>query len=163
MPLSPRLGFPLITSSQTQKDVTHNEAILALDRLVALGVASRTVASPPITVSIGDIYIVPVDGAISWAQPAGTMMQWQGSGWLAVVARPGQLALVVDEGVMLIFRQSWQSLWPVAGLEVAGRSVLAATPTTISLPSGGATVDSQARTAIAAIVALLIQQGIASA
>lgn len=162
MPNTPRLGFPLIASGQTQKDVTHNEAILALDRLVALGVVSRTVSSPPGSAQIGSIYIVPVSGEASWGQPPGTMMQWQGSGWHGVAARAGQLALLVDEGIMLVFREGWQSLWPVKGLEVAGRAVLGAQPTAITLPSGGNTTDTQARAAIAAIVSLLIQQGIAS-
>lgn len=91
------------------------------------------------------------------------MMQWQGSGWLAVTARAGQLALVIDEGVMIVFRQEWQSVWPVKNLEVAGRTVLGAPPAIISLPTGGSKTDTQARAAIAAIVSLLVHQGIASA
>ena len=35
MPATPRLALPLIAAGQAQKDVTHNEAVLALDRLVA--------------------------------------------------------------------------------------------------------------------------------
>jgi hypothetical protein len=163
MPNTPRLGIPLIASGQTQKDITHNEAILALDRIVALGVVSRSVTAPPSSVQSGSVYIVPASEGEAWGQPPGTMMQWQGSGWLAVAARAGQLALVVDEGIVLMFRQDWQSFWPVKGLEVAGRAVLGATPTNIPLPSGGSTMDTQARAAIAAIVSLLVQQGIASA
>lgn len=62
MPSTPRLGIPLIASGQTQKDITHNEAILALGRIVALGVVSRSVIAPPSSVQAGSIYIVPASG-----------------------------------------------------------------------------------------------------
>ena len=160
MPETPRLALPLIAAGQAQKDITHNDAILALDRLVALVVASRTLSAPPLAPPIGQCHIVPPAGVAAWGHPAGTLVHWQGAGWLAVPPRDGQIALVADEEVMLVFQGDWQSLWPAGGLAIAGRAVLSAAPVAVVAPSGGSTVDAQSRTAIAAVIAALRQQGI---
>lgn len=160
MPETPRLGLPLLSAGQTQKDVTHNEALLALDRLVSLRVVSRSQAALPPAPLVGDCYIVPAAGAAAWGQPGGTLMHWLGPGWQAVVPDDGQIALVADEGVMLVHRAGWQALWPVAGLLIGSRTVLDQPPASVALPTGGGVVDVQGRAAIAALVAALQQQGI---
>jgi hypothetical protein len=160
MPESPRLALPLIAAGQSQKDVTHNEAVLALDRLVSLMVASRSLATPPASPQPGQCHLVPVAGVAAWGQAAGTLMHWQGAGWLAQVPRDGQIALVADEALMLVHRGGWQAMWPVAGLSIAGRAVLGATPVTVPPPAGGTSVDIEARAAVSALIAALRQQGI---
>lgn len=160
MPETPRLGLPLIAAGQSQKDVTHNEAVLALDRLVALSVASRSLVEPPLTPVTGACYIVPAGGTSAWGYPVDYLLQWQGAGWSAEMPRNGQVALVADEAVMLAYRNGWQANWPVAGLAIAGRAVLAISPAAIAPPSGGTTIDSQARAALAALILALQQQGI---
>ena len=160
MPETPRLALPLIAAGQTQKDVTHNDAILALDRLVALAVASRSVAAPPATPAPGSCYIVPPAGVAAWGHPAGTLLHWLGTAWLAQAPRDGQVALIGDEAAMLVHDGSWQAHWPVTGLRVAGRSVLGANPADVALPGGGSVVDIEARATLAALVAALRQQGI---
>lgn len=161
MPNTPRLHFPLIASGQTQKDVTHNEAILAIERVTSVTVTSRSVITPPTAPPEGAVFIVPAVATQTWGQPAGMMMHWHVDGWQLMLPHDGQVVLLADEGVMLVHRQGWQSLWPVLGLEVGGRAVLAAPPSAIAPPSGGGTVDSQARDAIASIISLLVQQGLA--
>jgi hypothetical protein len=160
MPTSPRLALPLIAAGQSQKDVTHNEAVLALDRMVALAIASRSLAAPPADPAPGEIHIVSAAAATAWGQPAGALVQWQSPGWLALTPPDGQMALLLDENLVLIRRDGWQPLWPVAGLAIAGRQVLAAPPVSIAAPSGGGTVDGEARATIAALIAALQQQGI---
>lgn len=162
MPETPRLALPLIAAGQTQKDVTHNEAVLALDRLVALVVTSRSSAAPPTAPSLGDCYIVPAAGVVAWGHPAGSLLHWQGAAWLPEAARDGQIALIADETIMLVHRGGWQANWPVAGLAIAGRNVLAASPATVPPPTGGTTVDNETRAAVAALLAALQQQGILS-
>jgi hypothetical protein len=70
--------------------------------------------------------------------------------------------LVDDEEVMLVRKGDWQAKWPTLGLSINGRSLLAATPAIIAIPSGGGTVDSEARATLAALLAALQQQGIIS-
>ena len=165
MPQTPRLALPLIAAGQAQKDVTHNDALLALDRLVALTIASRSAAGPPSVPLPGECHVVAASAAAAWGEPAGTLMHWQGGGWqgggwLAEAPRAGQVALVADEGLLLVHDGDWQALWPVSGLRIAGRDVLAAPPASIALPNGGAAVDAEARATLAALVAALQAQGI---
>jgi hypothetical protein len=162
MPATPRLALPLIAAGQAQKDVTHNEAVLALDRLVALVVASRSLTVPPATPPSGACYIVPSAGGAAWGHPAGTLMYWQDSGWLAASPRDGQIVLLDDEEVMLVRHGDWQARWPTAGLTINGRTLLAATPAMIVPPSGGGTVDSEARATLTSLLTALQQQGIIS-
>lgn len=162
MPETPRLALPLLAAGQTQKDITHNEAVLALDRLVALVVSSRSVATPPAAPPAGSCYIVPAGGVVAWGQPAGTLLHWQGSAWLAEAPRDGQIVLVADEGLMLVHSAGWQASWPVAGLAIGGRTVLAALPATLAPPSGGSVVDSEARATLVTLLSALQQQGILS-
>lgn len=157
---TPRLGLPLIAAGQSQKDVTHNEAVLALDRLVALAIASRNVAVPPPAPAIGACYIVPTGAAAAWGHPDGSLVHWQGAAWLAQTPRDGQIAVVVDEAILLVYLGSWRSNLPVAGLAIGARTVLAASPAAITPPAGGATVDTEARAVLAALVSALQQQGI---
>jgi hypothetical protein len=160
MPETPRLALPLLAAGQSQKDVTHNDALLALDRLVALLAVSRSQTVPPATAAIGDVHIVPSAGASAWGQPAGTLMHWQDAGWLPLHPRDGQIVLVADENIVLVHRGGWQEDWPVAGLAVGGRTLLSAPPAVIVPPSGGSTVDAQARSAIGDLILILQQQGL---
>ena len=47
MDATPRLNLPYIAPQQAQKQVTYNEAMKALDRLVQPVVLSRSIATPP--------------------------------------------------------------------------------------------------------------------
>ncbi len=160
MPTSARLALPLLAAGQAQKDVTHNEAVLALERLVALRVVSRSASGPPASPAAGDCHIVAATAAAAWGQPAGQLMHWQGSGWLAETPHDGQIALVADTGIMLVHHGGWQDHWPVAGLAIAGRNVLAAPPATVAPATGGSVIDAEARAVLAALIAALQGQGL---
>jgi hypothetical protein len=160
MPQTDRLGLPLLAAGQGQKDVTHNEALARLDHLVALAVVSRTMAAPPLAPAPGDCHIVPAAGVAAWGQPAGTLMIWQGNGWQVEVPPAGQIALVRDEAMMLVHDDGWQALWPVAGLRIGGRTLLAAPPAIVAPASGGSIVDSEARSVLSALIAALQAQGL---
>jgi hypothetical protein len=156
---SPRLGLPLLASGQAQKDVTHNEALLRLDQLVQPLVQSRSQLAPPASPALGAAYIVPPGG--SWPQPAGSLVQWDGSGWAVQPPRAGLVVVVADEAAMLVADGSgWLSHWPCAGLGIGGRAVLAAAPASVAPPSGGTVVDAEARAVLASLLAALVAQGI---
>jgi hypothetical protein len=55
---TPNLRLPYIMAAQSQKHVTHNEAIRALDAVVQLAVLDRDLAAPPVSPAEGDRYIV---------------------------------------------------------------------------------------------------------
>ena len=155
-----RLGLPLLMSGQAQKDVTHNEALLAIDQLLALAVGSRSVMAPPASPEPGDSYIVP-PGAPAWQDEAGALMVWNGFGWVASLPPPGAIAFVIDEAATIVRAGAgWTLGWPVAALMIGGRQVLGAPPAPILAPAGGAVVDVEARNTLAALLTALAAQGL---
>lgn len=160
MPQSTRLALPLLAAGQAQKDVTHNDALLRLDRLVALAVVSRSAAGPPLNPAAGDCHIVAPAAAAAWGQPASTLMHWQGSGWLPEAPVDGQIVQVRDEAIMMVHRAGWQAQWPVAGLVVGGRTVLQGPAASVAGPSGGTMIDAEARSTLALLIAALQAHGL---
>lgn len=118
---TPNLQLPYILSNQAQKEVTHAEALNALDALVQPVVISASLATPPVSPAEGAVYLVaasptgawsgkaqqvaqfiggswrfypPRDGWQVWVQAAGQVLRYTGSGWTAVPAAPVQLLTV---------------------------------------------------------------------
>nr|WP_298101339.1 DUF2793 domain-containing protein [uncultured Shinella sp.] len=103
MDASENLNLPYILPSQAQKHVTHNEAIKALDAIVQLAVASRTVTSPPPTPGAGARYIVPAGATGAWTGREKHVAAWQDDVWVFYMPRTGWLAHAVDENRLLTF------------------------------------------------------------
>lgn len=91
--LSPRLDLPLLAAGQLQKHITVNEALTRLDTLAQAAARSRT-ASPPASPVEGDVYIAADD----WPFPAGTLVRFDGPGWVALDPPEGLRVWVRDEG-----------------------------------------------------------------
>ena len=53
-----KLKLPELTASQSQKHVTHNEALFFLDNLVQLAVIDKDLSTPPGSPTQGATYIV---------------------------------------------------------------------------------------------------------
>ena len=70
---TPNLGLPNILAAQSQKHVTHNEAIRALDVVVQLAVLDRDLATPPVSPAEGDRYIVATSPTGNWDGEAGNV------------------------------------------------------------------------------------------
>lgn len=115
------LLLPLMEAAQSQKHVTHNEALLILDAVVQLSVISDSVTAPPGGAADGDRYIVgsgatgawddkdlnvavrldgawtflvPKDGWIAWVESTNALMVWIGSAWVDFAAANGLLSLM---------------------------------------------------------------------
>jgi len=94
---TPRLGLPLLAAGQAQKHVTHNDALMLIDALVQLTVASRTQASAPSEPGADAAYIVPSDGAGIFAGRTDALALHEDGGWTFIMPRPGWQAWVMDE------------------------------------------------------------------
>lgn len=150
---TPRFALPTLAPGQAQKEVTHNEALARIDAVLQLAVESRTVATPPAAVA-GQAWIVGDGAGGAWAGYARVVAAYDGTGWTFVQPRDGCLAYVGDERLYLHFRGgSWQDAWPVARFALPGGVPIAA-------PSGGATVDAQARATLATLLARLAAVGV---
>jgi hypothetical protein len=102
------------------------------------GVASAPPASP----ADGTNWLVGSSATDAWAGHDGKIACRQAGNWLYVTANDGMRVLDRSTGQERFYRSGWQ------------------VPALPAAPSGGTTVDSQARTAISAIITALRQAGV---
>ena len=142
-----RLNLPFLSPGQAQKEIFHNEALQALDAVVAACVEEPARNDPPLSPAPGDCYIVGSAPTGAWAGQASAIASFSSSGWRFVAAVDGLSAYVRSTGTDANFRGgAWQY----------GAAASAA----IATPSGGTVIDSQARTAIGQILAALRDHGL---
>lgn len=155
-------GLPLLQAGQSQKEITHNEAIVRADALLHLAVESRAAGTPPAAPVPGQSWIVAPSASGDWAGHGGDIAAFQAGGWSFLLPREGCLAWVRDEGRFAIRTHTgWRSdAWPAGGVEVGGARVVGSQQAAIATPSGGMTVDAEARMAIEAILAALRTHGL---
>jgi hypothetical protein len=140
------LALPNILAAQSQKHVTHNEALRLLDGIVQLGVISRTLTAPPGSPVDGDRCIVASGAVGLWAGWDRNVAFWTDGAWLRLVPRRGWLAHVAVEATLLVFDGSvWTAPQPNL------------TATTLGL--GGATGDATNRLSVNSPAVLLNNAG----
>ncbi|MGC5781609.1 DUF2793 domain-containing protein [Methylobacterium sp. NFXW15] len=110
--LSPVLGLPLMAAAQSQKHVTHNEALIVLDSLVQLACLDKDLATPPANPAEGDRYLIASSAPTgAWSGWAGRIVRYQDGQWIAFNAKPGWLAYVLDEKLIYAFTgQAWTAV-----------------------------------------------------
>jgi hypothetical protein len=142
-----RLALPLLASGQAAKEIAHNESLFALDVLVSGAVEEPPRNAPPASPVAGQAWIVGSSPSGIWAGKAGQVAGYTTGGWRLIAPVDGMNFLVKSTGTFAIRS---------AGAWKVGAQAAAAIPD----PAGGTTVDSEARTAIAAILAALRSHGI---
>lgn len=159
---SARLQLPLMQAGQAQKEIVHNEALTLLDMLVQGQAESAALATPPPTPSEGRCWIVAAGGTGAWAGRDGMVAGWTPGGWRFVSAPPGARLWVADAALMMRYDGAAWISDPVRadGFYVAGEKIVGARGGAVGDPTGGATVDVQARAAIADILAMLRAHGL---
>ncbi|MXO70912.1 DUF2793 domain-containing protein [Alteraurantiacibacter buctensis] len=118
-----------------------NEAFFLADILLHPAVDSQT-STPPAAPAEGSCWLVGNDPTGAWNGQAGAIAAYSAGEWTFLPPQDGMSLLVMTTGQMLRYRNGWQAASPVAA------------------PSGGTTVDAEARTAINAIRSALITAGI---
>jgi hypothetical protein len=140
---TPRFALPYLAVAQAQKEVTHNEGLTLVDALIHAAVEAGPQNDPPAAPEPGQCWLVGAAAVGDWAGQAAAVAIWTVGGWRFVAARAGMRATRLTDGARLRFD---------AGLWVA--------PATISAPSGGSTIDSEARSVLAALILHLEAQGL---
>jgi len=140
-----RWYLPLLAAGQAQKEMTHNEALTALDLLIQPVVLATGLDVPPTGATPGQCWIVGTAPTGAWAGQAGAVAGWTDGGWRFAPPREGMSAWsVADGGLARRLAGTWR---------IAPRPVVAD-------PAGGTTTDLEARAAIAAILAALRAHGL---
>ncbi|HWA20503.1 MAG TPA: DUF2793 domain-containing protein [Devosia sp.] len=118
MSTTARLALPYIAPQQAQKQVSYNEAMALLDRLVQPMVKSRTVSAPPGSPAEGDSYIVAASGSGAWVGKDGKLASWLDGGWEFLMPGEGWLAFVEDDAEFVLHHTgAWSALIGADGFE----------------------------------------------
>ncbi len=143
VPSTARLALPLLAMAQAQKEVTHNEALALLDLLVQPVVEAGPLAAPPPSPGAGQGWIVGAGATGDWSGREGALALWTAGGWRFVAPSAGMRTLRLSD-------ESWLRFDGGGWIE----------PATVASPAGGATIDSEARAAIAALILALVGHGL---
>lgn len=143
MPCTARFALPLLATAQAQKEVAHNEALTLLDALVHAAIEDGPLASPPAVAVSGQCWLVAAGAVDAWAGQAGNLAIRTEGGWRFAVPRRGMRIVRLSDSAWLRYDGGG---WVVPG----------AIPT----PAGGVTIDSEARSTIAALILLLRAHGL---
>lgn len=151
-----RWALPLLAPGQVQKEMTHNEALVALDLIVQPTVAAAGADAPPEGPVEGQCWIVGDTPTGAWAGHANEIAGWTAGGWRFVVPRRGMAIWVADRGIAARYETGWK-FGEIAGetLLLAGQPMLASPAPAIPDPNGGATIDAEARATLAEVLDVL--------
>lgn len=159
---SPRWAFALLQPGQAQKELFHNEAIVAIDLITQAVVLGVGIDVPPTDPAIGGCWIVGDAPTGAWAAHAGALAGWTEGGWRFVTPREGMQVWVASQSVPARFSATGWRVGPVecASVTVEGQQVVGGRQPAISPPSGGAVTDVEARAAITRILEMARAHGL---
>lgn len=160
-----RFALPLLSPGQAQKEITHNEALTLIDALVQPCAESAGTNVPPDTPAAGQMWIVGDSPSGAWGGHASALAVWTGGGWRFVAPREGMSVHARDQGVEARFADgAWIfGMLTAARLMIGGSQVVGDRQPAIDAPTGGAVLDSEARTAIAAMLDAMRTHGLIAA
>ena len=162
---SDRLKLPLLAAAQAQKEVTHNEALAIADIAIQAVVQAVAPASVPAAPALGQCWIVGGSPTGAWTGQAGKLAGWTSGGWRFLAPFEGMQAWSVADAAVL---RREGSVWVTGvvtamAVKVGGVQVVGGQRPRVPAPTGGTTVDTQARTALASLIAGLEAHGLFSA
>jgi hypothetical protein len=99
------LHLPFILPSQAQKHVTHNEALVVLDRLVQMIIEYEGSAPPSLPLE-GQRFSVIGTPTGAWSGRAGSIAIFEDGAWLFAAPANGYLAWFKDAGAIKVFSGS---------------------------------------------------------
>jgi len=138
---SPRLGLPMLFTGQAQKEAYVNEAHSLIDAVTQCAIEGSATAAPAAPIN-GTNWLVGTGATGDWTGQDGKIACYQSGNWLFVAPFDG----------LCIFNRSTHQFSHYSGAWQ--------TPAAVTAPSGGTTVDAQARTTLANLISALQTAGI---
>lgn len=146
MPHTQNFELPLLYAAQAQKEITHNEALVLIDAL--LGGCVEAVVNDPASINPdeGKAWIIGAAPVGVWSGRVGQIAVYSAGGWRFAPALPDMRLFDRSADVILTHNGTgWTA------------------PVAIAEPSGGTTVDAEARATLAALLAALRSAGLLDA
>lgn len=139
---TPRMALPLLYPGQAQKEVFVNEALVRIDALLHARIEA-VASSPPTSPADGACWVIGENPIGDWSGKAANIACRAAGNWLFVAPQEGMSVTVHTSGQIMRYRSGQWSF-----------------PAGVQAPQGGETIDSQARAAISALVARLVEAGL---
>jgi hypothetical protein len=161
MTMTARFALPLLLPGQAQKELHHNEALAAIDALLHSAIEGAA-ADPPADPEPGEAWIVAAGATGAWADETDSLATWTDGGWRFLTPVAGMTAWDKGAGSWSHWSGSgWvHGGWPVGALIVAGDQVVGPRQPDVPSPSGGTTIDVEARAAIDLLIVTLKSHGL---
>jgi hypothetical protein len=138
---SARFELPFLFAGQSQKEGFVNECTARTDALLHCAIEGEA-AAPPALPADGTSWLVGAGASGDWTGQAGKIAARQSGNWLFFAPRDGMRLLNRATGQEIRYHGSWK---------------IAARP---ALPTGGTTIDTEARAAISTLIASLTVAGV---
>jgi hypothetical protein len=87
-----KLALPIMEAAQSQKHVTHNDALLVLDQVVQISIKGLSINTPPGAPVDGDAYVTGGAPTGAWATQTGKLATWQDGVWKFYTPKVGWIA-----------------------------------------------------------------------
>lgn len=140
---TPRFGLPYLYAGQSQREVFVNEAFAAVDALLHPAIEGIG-NTPPASPATGESWVVDAAPTGAWAGKPGALATWQGTDWSFAGPRDGMRVVDRATGQDMRFRGAWTAA------------------TIPDLPTGGSTIDVEARVTLVQLFQALKSAGIFS-
>ena len=138
---TPRHGLPFLIAGQAQKEFFVNEAFTKIDMLLH-PVVEDELAAPPASPGAGECWLVAPGPSGLWVGHEGDLAAWDGTQWTFTSPNTFMAVFVRSSGRLKYYRDGWQ--WP--GQPAA--------------PTGGTTIDAEARPSLAQVLQVLKTAGL---
>jgi hypothetical protein len=156
-----RFALPLIAPGQAQKEVYHNEALAVIDAALHASIEEASLDEPPAEPGEGESWLIGAGATGDWAGHDDSLATWTGGGWRFIDPQPGMMVWNKAAGCWLHWSDTvWLAGWPVAALLIDGVQVVGARQPEIASPSGGTTIDAEARATIDNLIVTLKTHGL---
>lgn len=157
-----RLGMPLLSAGQAQKEAVHNEALIILDILLGGAAEEGPREAPPATPAVGQCFIVAAQPSGAWAGHGNEIAAFTAGGWRYIAPEAGMSLYLQAEQVTAAYSDGQ---WHIGDLRaervsIDGQQVVGSRAAAIADPAGGSVVDAEARAAIAALLGALRSHGL---
>lgn len=138
---TPRLGLPMLFTGQAQKEAYVNEAHSLIDAVTQCAVEGSA-SVPPASPVNGTNWLIAAGATGDWAGQDGKIGCYQSGNWMFVAPFDGLSIFNRSTHQFIHYSGSW------------------CTPASVIAPSGGSTIDTQARTTLANLISTLQTAGI---
>lgn len=142
---TPHWNLPYLAIAQSQKEVTHNEALVIIDAVMRGVVEDGPIDEPPATPLLGQCWIIGDEPENEWEDKPQNLAIFTEGGWRFVSPHNRMQFYCVSTGTILCFDGSQWLL-----------------PQSISEAIGGSTVDAEARAVLLELIELLHGHGLVS-